>query len=425
MTKLLPNSPTPALQNKPKLSKPSCTKRLVGFGLFAVFALSACSGRDIHSDLVKRDSQGLMGTENTKVLIRNWVLSTHGPFQAGDHGTEYSNPVVYENTLIFGNQSVGLISIYPKLGQQRWSFPVKSGVINELAIDKDSVYFGGGDGFLYSLNADTGKVNWKYEVRNPMISRPTIADGRVFITTSDDTIYAFDAGTGKWLWHYRRRTSPSATILGASAPLVDGNDVIAGLSDGFLVELSMQDGQLKWERKLHNGTKFTDVDAHPVLEDGVIYIPSYDGALYALKRQTGEIIWRFDIGGAKTVILSGDRLYFPGSDGTIYALQKSNAKLIWKFELDGGVPTQLAETDQYLIVGSSFQYLYAIDKETGKGAYRFNVGYGSGFAGAPAFDPATQKAYILSDSGNLYSFTVRRAPHKLMVHAPTDPYSAF
>ena len=143
-----------------------------------------------------------------------------------------------ENTLVFGNRSIGLVSIYPSINQQRWVLPIPGGVISELSVDRGSVYFGGGDGFLYSVNLESGNVNWRYELRNSIVSRPTLSNGRLFITASDDTVYAFDAGTGKWLWHYRRRSSPFATILGASAPLIDGNEVLAGLSDGFLTSLS-------------------------------------------------------------------------------------------------------------------------------------------------------------------------------------------
>jgi len=341
---------------------------------------------------------------------------------AGDHGTEYSNPVVVDNTLVFGNQSVGLISVYPALNQQRWTLPITHGVVSELAVDQGNVFFGGGDGFLYSVNLENGRVNWKYEVRNPIVSKPTVYKGRLFVTSSDDTIYAFDANTGKWLWHYRRRTAPAAKILGASSPWVDGNEVLAGLSDGFLVALSIEEGQLKWEKRIHPPGKFNDVNAHPVVENGIVYIPSYDGALYALKRQGGDTIWRFDAGGSKEVVLDDQKIFLPSSDGSVYALQKSNAKVLWKFDLDRGTPTQLVMTDKYIIVGSSYQYLYVIDKQTGKGLYRFDAGYGSGFSGSPAFDSATQRVYILSGAGNLYSFALRKAPHKVYSHGVTDPY---
>lgn len=380
--------------------------------LAALLLVTACSGRNLHPEL----------TDDPHILVRDWTMKAHGPYEAGVRGTEYSNPILIDDTLIFGNQSTGLIAMYPKLNQQRWVLPIRHGVLSELATDNSSIYFGGGDGFFYSVNAETGRVNWRYEIRNPIVSQPTVAAGRVFVTTTDDAIYAFDAGTGKWLWHYRRRSSEVATILGASSPLVDGQEVLAGLSDGFLVALSINDGQLKWERKLHQGTKFTDVDAHPVLQNGTIYIPSYDGALYSLKRQDGEILWRFDAGGAKRVVIDENRLFFPSSDGSVYALDKDSAKQIWRFELDGGAPTRLVVTDRYVIVGSSFQYLYVIDKTTGRGLYRFNVGYGSGFSGSPAFDPNGQRLYFLSDGGNLYAFHVRPAPTRIWPHGAADPY---
>ncbi|MGK5090109.1 PQQ-binding-like beta-propeller repeat protein [Bdellovibrionota bacterium FG-2] len=373
----------------------------------------SCTGRNIHSDL----------TADSKLLVRKWTLSTHGAFEAGDHGTEYSNPVMVENTLIFGNRSVGVIALYPTLNQQRWVLPIPGGVVSELSVEKGLVYFGGGDGFLYCVNSENGRVSWRYELRNPVISRPTLDGGRVFVTTSDDTVFAFDAGTGKWLWHYRRRSSPAATIHGASAPLVDAGEVLAGLSDGFLVALSTNDGKLKWERKLHHGLKFTDVDASPVLESGTLYVPSYDGALYALKRQGGEVLWRYDSGGSKNVVLEGSRIFLPSSDGNVYALQKDNAKVLWKFELDHGTPTRLAVTDKYIIVGSSFQYLYVIDKTTGKGLYRYNSGYNSGFSGYPFYDAQAGRVYFLSGAGNLFAFALRKPPRKVMSHGQTDPYT--
>jgi len=372
----------------------------------------ACAGKNINREL----------RTDPHILQREWTIPTHGVFEAGDKGFEFSNPILVDNTLIFGNQSVGLVSIYPGSVQTRWVLPIPQGVISGLTHEAGNVYFGGGDGFLYSVNSENGRVNWRYDLHNPLISSPAISEGRLFVTTTDDTVYAFDAGTGKWLWHYRRRTSPTATILGASTPLVDGNEVIAGLSDGFIVGLDINDGQLKWEKKLHQGTKFTDVDAHPVLDDGIIYIPSYDGALYALKRRNAEVVWRFDAGGSKKVVIEEDTVFFPSSEGIIYALQKNNAKVRWKFEMDGGTPTKLVIAGKYLVVASSYQYLYVIDKTSGKGVYRYNVGYGSGFYGSPVVDHHSMKLYFLSSAGNLFSFYIRPPDRKSRPHVPTDPF---
>ncbi len=365
----------------------------------------ACAQRNIHRDL----------RENDEVLLRRWTLQTRNWLESdsGDRGFEFSNPVVHQNTLIFGSHEKGLISIYPKLMQRRWMVPIPQGVQSEILIDHGSVYFGGGDGFLYSVDAETGRINWQYELRNPQISKPVVDSNRLFVTTTDDTVYGFDAATGKWLWHYRRRTAQTATVRGASSPVVDGRQLFAGLSDGYLVSLGVEDGQLKWEKRLHPGTKFMDVDAPVLMDESRIYVPAYDGSLFCLKKNDGEVIWKIDAGGARSILLDDSRLIFPSTDGFVYALDKKSGKQLWKFELDGGVPTDVVAADRYWIVASSAQYFYALDRMTGEGVYRFNAGWDSGFNGPPAFDPATHRIYALSSAGNLYSWLIRK-PLKTM-----------
>lgn len=357
--------------------------------------LSGCTGPRIHSDLY----------EDLSILSRKWTLSTQSFFEMGDHGFEFSNPVLSQNTLIFGNRKKGLICLYPSIQQTKWSLSIPGGVISELMISDGTLYFTGGNGFLYSVHADNGQVLWSYDLKNPIASRPTLGHGRLFVNTSDDQVSALDAKTGKLIWEYKRKSSNSSRILGVSSPLIEKNKVLVGFSDGFLVSLTLEEGQMTWEKKLHQGYKFTDINAHPVSDNGTLYIPSYDGSLYSIKDK--EILWRFDSGGSKDVAIDDQRVFLPSTDGFIYALEKQTGKVFWKFQLDDGTPTRLVLTNRFVIVGSSYQYLYVLDKRTGKGLYRFNVGYGSGFMGAPEWDPNEKRVYILSGAGNLYSFLVR------------------
>ena len=384
-----------------------------GLVLASIFSvLGGCAGKNINSDL----------HEDPNILTREWTLPTQTfSGDSGDRGYEYSNPVPWDNTLLFGSRGLGLVSLYPSLLLKRWALPIRGGITSEITVDRGQAYFVGGDGFLYAVSAESGRVIWRYDMHNPTASQPLVDGGRVFVTTTDDTVFALDAGTGKWLWHFRRRSGATATIRSASRPVVVGNEVLSGLSDGFLVALDLNDGQLKWERKLNTNPKFMDVDAEVVVDDQNLYVPSYDGSLYALKKQGGAIVWRFDAGGAKRVWVEGGKVYFPSSDGSIYCLDKNNAKVLWKFSLDGGSPTQLVITDRWVIVGSSYQYLYALDKETGRGHYRYNSGWGTGFSGAPYYDSKARRLYFLSGAGNLYSFTVR-SPAPTLAHGRMTPF---
>ena len=131
------------------------------FSILAVLvSLTGCSGRNVHKEL----------TPDTHVMVRKWTLSTHTQFEAGDKGFEYSNPILLDNTLIFGNHTTGLTSMYPGLVQTRWTLPIRGGVVSEIAVDKGDIYFGGGDGFLYSVNSENGHVNWRYELKNPRLA---------------------------------------------------------------------------------------------------------------------------------------------------------------------------------------------------------------------------------------------------------------
>ena len=74
--------------------------------------------------------------------------------------------------------------------------------------------------------------------------------------------------------------------------------------------------------------------------------------------------------------------------------------------MDGGSPSQSVIVHDTLIVGSSERYLYALNKNTGKGLYRYDSGYDSGFSGAPLYDPEKNRLYFLTSGGNLMSFSV-------------------
>lgn len=154
----------------------------------------------------------------------------------------------------------------------------------------------------------------------------------------------------------------------------------------------------------------------------MIYVPSYDGSLYAIHRKTGNTVWKFDSGGSKEVLIEGSRIYLPASDGTIHAIDLESGKLVWKFDLDGGTPTKIVTSENHLIFGSSHRYLYVLHKSSGRAVYRYDVGFDSGFWGAPAFDPVLNKLYILSGAGNLMAFTLRKARAKVLPHGSFDPY---
>src|SRR5207245_9345350 len=64
------------------------------------------------------------------------------------------------------------------------------------------------------------------------------------------------------------------------------------------------------------------VYASPIVSDGFVFIPSYDGKLYALDEYTGSLIWSFRTGSniVGTPAVGNGIVYLSSKDFTVYAL---------------------------------------------------------------------------------------------------------
>lgn len=61
----------------------------------------------------------------------------------------------------------------------------------------------------------------------------------------------------------------------------------------------------------------------PIVADGVVYVGSYDGYVYALATQTGQQLWVFETTGQQltsVLAIADGVLYIGSSDGRISAI---------------------------------------------------------------------------------------------------------
>jgi outer membrane protein assembly factor BamB len=375
-------------------------KRLsvVGFAAaLTVVAIAGCSSRNLRPDF-KNEGE---------VLRRQWTYSIE-PLSSTlvNGGMEYVSPVLYENTLIFGSDRFGVVSLYPKILREKWKMQISNGVVSPIEVSAGRAFFTGGDGQVYATSLETGKNLWTYALRNPVASKPTVDGEDLFLVTSDDALLSLEASTGKWQWHYRRRNVSGPTIHGASKPLIVGDTIWVGFADGALVCLTRKEGKVLWEKQLNTNKRFSNINAEFLLKDDVVYVPAYDGALYALNAKTGATLWvRDGLGGSKKVTWFDQTLYVPTSAGELYAIDLKTGKDLWKFEMDQGIPSDVVATKKHVIVSSSSEYIYALERDTGKMVYRFHIGYNSGFSGGMAWDANRNWLYVLSRGGNLLSFS--------------------
>lgn len=135
-------------------------------------------------------------------------------------------------------------------------------------------------------------------------------------------------------------------------------------------------------------------ETQALVHDGVIYITGSYSRMWALDAKTGERLWKFearlpdDIRPCCDVVnrgaaIYGDKVFFGALDASIYALNKDTGEVVWREKFGDhkvgytmtGAPTIIkdAETDRVMLIhGSSGDefgvvgQLYARDPDTGE-----------------------------------------------------------
>jgi len=257
---------------------------------------------------------------------------------------------------------------------------------------------------------------WSHPLGSGTWAPPVVADDVIYIGTSDGHFHAVNTADGstRWVWSGRVAIDGSAVV---------GGDNVWFLDTRFnLVALNRTDGSLRWSVPLHDEVRagkpvpdnptFNHRAATPLLLDGVLYVGSSDGGLYALAAATGKTLWRYDAGAP---IYSGiglhgrDTLMFGTMDGSVVLLDRRTRKETLRVRTGGGVVTTPVVAGDKLIVGSRDYLLYGINLADGTVAWIYSYWFSwiestpvlrdgllyvgaSDYSRVVALDPATGRA---------------------------------
>jgi outer membrane protein assembly factor BamB len=251
-----------------------------------------------------------------------------------------ARPVVAEGR-VFVMDAHGLVSSFDaNTGHQKWEF-------DSTPEDSDQTAIGGGlgeaNGILYlttgfgevvALKIADGSVLWRHSLLNPIRAAPTVDNGTVYVVTIDNQLSALNAKTGEVMWHHNGIAEP-ATLMGASNPAIEGENVIAAYSSGEIYALRSENGRVSWNYALTTPTQsgalpaIADIRGLPVISGGRVYAISHDGRMAAIDARTGDRAWEADVGGINTPVVAGDAIFVLGNDGVLMALSRDNGRVMW------------------------------------------------------------------------------------------------
>ena len=107
--------------------------------------------------------------------------------------------------------------------------------------------------------------------------------------------------------------------------------------------------------------------ASPVIANGVLYIGSTDGKLYALDAKQWGIKWVFDAGDAirYAATVLGDRVYFNARNNKVYALDTKTGEKLWEFKSKNWMDAPPVVVDNKVYVGVFPSNIYVLNARTG------------------------------------------------------------
>ncbi len=203
------------------------------------------------------------------------------------------------------------------------------------------------------------------------------------------------------LWH----TSLGRGVRGSPAL---GEAVVAvGTADRHIALVDRTSGDVIWRSRL-DGT----VRSGPLLDEDRLYIASEaqpDGRVYAVRLRDGRVLWRARTGSvAAPLAFDGDALYAGTEEGLVLRLDPERGSIAWRGQLAGAVRAGPVVTPYGLVVATTSDTLYLLDRTTGAVRSRLRV------PGSVLATPATdgRRAYLGTMSGrvvavDLASWTIR------------------
>ena len=284
------------------------------------------------------------------------------------------------------NGTVSVIEI--ETGEVVWRKKTDIAISAGTGVGEGLVLVGSSEGELVAFDAETGEIRWRTEVSSEVLSVPQVYDDVVIVQTVDGNLAGLDTDSGEALWIHDRSV-PVLTLRGSSTPLVADGVVLAGFANGKMTALETASGREIWEAAVavpHGRTelqRIVDLDANPVVYQGVLYVTSYQGRLVAIGLSDGRIVWNRDMSSYAGLDVDSSHVYVSDADSEVWALDRRSGGSLWKQNaLRRRALTGPVIIGDYIGVGDFEGYLHLLSRFDGSIAGRVRVD-SDGIAAAP------------------------------------------
>jgi outer membrane protein assembly factor BamB len=295
-------------------------------------------------------------------------------------GAVDSSPAVAGDMVFVGLKDGRLLALSKADGSIQWEFSTGGLIYSSPSVYRGVVYVGSNDHSLYALDALTGEKRWSYETGGRILSDPAVYENVVAVNSQDRRIYIIDADSGN-------HRNDLITFETKGAPALDEKMAYVADSRGLVMAIDHSKRELPFEKTVRwvrtqlfvwnmvgslsppKGlvwrfrNRRENFVGTPAISAGMVYIAAQSGAVYALDRNDGKVVWKFQAGAmiTESPSVAGQTLYVGDSEGVIYGVNTLTGKLSCQFQLNGRISSTPVVANGMLYVASKDGTLYAIE----------------------------------------------------------------
>src|SRR6266487_750104 len=378
--------------------------------------------------LRQNTSENVVNTGNVANLQLRWNKSIGSPQPEGAPSPIYYYGLVYIATFD------GYLNAYDATtGTLRWQFPTGTNFANlsSPVIDPATgILFFGTLGFLedqdhgvpspfFALDAKTGKLLWSEILNGDDYAFPTMAFNNIYVGLANEgggALLSIDETTG----YINAQYQADGGVWGAVGVDVKTNRIFTGVGNPG-------DEVLAFDANTFKGTNTSiqpllrfyrqtpgnddDIGAAMAVANGVIYVDTKSGLVYALNENNGTEIWPSpakirpnSIGNVSSPAVDSVNgvLYVGSLNDYLYALSTKDGSLLWKAQTHGKIYSSPALANGVVYVASNDHNIYAFDATTGAQLKSLQTK-------APTFSSpiiVNGWLYCASTDGQLYAFSL-------------------
>lgn len=381
--------------------------KIIRFSLAALlltFLISSCTKSNVPPP-----------TPLDKIPPRNVTVDVKWRTKTGNGNAGLSNykvaPVYKNNTVFVPNQNGRVFALGITDGKVIWKKSTNNNISAQPNTIANALIVGSIKGDLEALDIQTGEILWHANVPSSLFAQPTIYDSVIYTHTHDGSVASFDAKNGKENWSMSNNV-PEISLPGNSSPIVLNNTVMIGSEFGTVLGFTVDGGDrtINIPIAIAHGSspadKMVDISADPMLYGNYLIFATYQGALVALDKDNGKMLWAKKSSIINNIAINDDVIFTTQADSLLKAFDVENGNTVWTNDtLKWRKLTEPVYYKGLIVVGDYEGYLHFFNSLNGNylGRYKLTPKSKIFDNGISAKLVPTEKGIIIqADNGDAY-----------------------